>query len=389
MEIDVLAPDVNHSAADFGVDRVSKPGENSIRFGLTSIKGVGGPAADAVVMGRGEEGRASGAQAPQPARGPGGPYTSIFDLTTRVDLRAANKSTLEALIKAGAADNVSGHRAQKLAALESAIRAAATEQADRRAGQMSLLGGDAIETAPEPTLPDCPRLTDQEMLQFEKDLTGRYWSSHPLAEHEELLRNFASHAVRDVQGCHDQTPVVLAGLVIGVQERVIQRGKNEGKKMARFKIEGFNGTVDAVVFSDAYAQYRELLTENRVLFFAGDVDASRDEASVRVSDVYLPEHATRELAGTVHVALAEDISLMDAEDLIREHKGNRPLLFVLTSEAGLRIAIRADEAYNVDASPEFLNAAKKLFGERGVRVRAAPPKRKERKSFKRRAPANN
>jgi len=338
LEIDVLAPDINHSAADFAVDRETNPGAASIRFGFTSIKGVGGPASDAIVDGRGKERGAAGAQDPQPARGVSGArdpqparglsgsFESIYDLTTRVDIRAANKSTLEALIKAGACDQLGGHRAQLLAALESAIRAAATEQADRRAGQMSLLGGDAVESAPEPTLPDTPRLTDQEKLQFEKDLTGRYWSSHPLAEHEDLLRNFASHAVRDVQGCADQTPVVLAGLVIGVQERVIQRGKNEGKKMARFKIEGFNGTIDAVVFSEAYAAYRDLLTENRVLFFVGDVDGSRDECSVRVSDVYLPEHATRELAGMVQVALAEDISLMDVQDLIREHKGSRPLL---------------------------------------------------------------
>jgi len=62
---------------------------------------------------------------------------------------------------------------------------------------------------------------------------------------------------------------------------------------------------------------------------------------------------------------------------------------VLTSEAGLRVAIRADDSFNVDASPEFLAAAHELFGAHGVRVRAAPPQRKQRKSFKRRAPAGS
>ncbi|MHC4953515.1 MAG: DNA polymerase III subunit alpha [Planctomycetota bacterium] len=369
MQIDVRPPDINFSAADFGVDRDAqdpeKPG--SIRFGFTSIKGVGGPASEAIVHAREEDGA----------------FKSIFDLTSRVDLRAVNKGALESLIKAGACDELGGHRAQLLGSLESAIRAAATEQADRRAGQMnllgSLLGGGADADAPEPTLPDCPRLSDAEKLQYEKELTGRYWSSHPLAEHEELLRTFASHAVRDVQGCAEQTPVVLAGLVSGVQERVIQRGRNEGRKMARFRIEGFNGTVDAVMFSDPYAQYRELLTENRVLFFVGDVDASRDECSVRVADVHVPEEATRALAGMIQLDLTDQINIPDVEDLLREHKGDRPVLFALTPEPGLRVAIRADLAFGVDPTPDFLGAARLLFGYEHVRLRAAPPQRKERR----------
>ncbi len=371
LEIEVGAPDINHSASDFGVDRDGEGEAESIRFGFTSIKGVGGPASDAIVAGRATTGN-----------GDEGDFKSIFDLTTRVDLRTVNKGTLEALIKAGACDHLggerAGHRAQLMAALESAIRAAATEQADRRAGQMSLLGGGGAETA-EPILADCPRMTDAEMLQYEKELTGRYWSSHPLAQHEELLRTFASHSAREVQECADQVPVVLAGLVTGVQERVIQRGRNEGKKMARFRIEGFQGTVDAVMFSDPYSQYRELLTENRVLFFVGDVDATRDENSIRVNDVHLPEEATRALAGLVQFNLIDGIEISDIEDLLREHKGERAVLFALSPEPGLRVAVRADTAFGVDPTPEFMESAKALFGDRNVRLRAAPPQRKQRK----------
>ena len=182
----------------------------------------------------------------------------------------------------------------------------------------------------------------------------------------------------------DDVPVVLAGLVTGVQERVIQRGRNEGKKMARFRIEGFQGTVDAVMFSDPYAQYRELLTENRVLFFVGDVDATRDENSVRVNDVHLPEEATRALAGMVQFNLTDDIEISDVHDLLREHKGERAVLFALSPEPGLRVAVRADTSFGVDPTPEFMASAIALFGDRNVRLRAAPPQRKQRKGFRKR-----
>ena len=126
MGIPVLKPDVNRSGVDFVVEG------DAIRFGLTSVKGVGRPAAAAVVA----------------ARAKGSGFSSLFDLAARADHGAANKLTLEALIKAGACDGLKGHRAQLVHALDTVMRAAAEEQADRRAGQMSLLGGAG--PAPEP-----------------------------------------------------------------------------------------------------------------------------------------------------------------------------------------------------------------------------------------------
>src|SRR2546429_10018232 len=63
MGIEVLPPDVNSSAHDFAVV------EGKIRFGLNEVKNVGDAAARAIVRAREE----------------GGPFTSLFDFTERVD----------------------------------------------------------------------------------------------------------------------------------------------------------------------------------------------------------------------------------------------------------------------------------------------------------------
>jgi DNA polymerase-3 subunit alpha len=363
MEIEVRPPDINRSAPDFAVE------EGAIRFGFTSVRGMGGPAADALVRARQED----------------GPFRSLYDLAGRVDLRCVNKTGLEALIKSGACDSLGGEgaspglaRAQLLGALEGALRAGASEQADRRAGQMSLLGGGGMAEAAEPALPPCTPLSEQELLLLEKEMTGRYWSSHPLAEHEALVRTFASRTTRQVQECGEGTPVVLGGIVAQVQERVIQRGRNEGKRMARFRLEDFHGAVDAVMFSDAFAKYRELMTENRVLFAVGDVDAAREEHSVRVSDVYEPHEAPQALASQVSVRLPADADVPALLELVRAHKGERGLLLTVRTDDGLRVAIRPEEAYGVDASPEFLSAARGLLGEDNVTLRAAVPQRARR-----------
>ena len=357
MGIDVGKPDVNNSGVDFRVEG------DAIRFGLTSVKGVGRAAAQAVAD--------------------DGPYTSIYELASKVDIRVANKLTLESLIKAGACDDLDGHRAQQTEALDSAIRAAATEQADRRLGQMNLLG-EATETAAPPRLPDVPAWSEADVLRLERETTGRYWSSHPLAEHAALVRTFASHTTRTLRDCREGTPVVIGGLIVGLQERVIRSGRNEGKRMARFRIEDFQGTVEAVMFSEAFARMRELLKENEVLFCAGDLDAAREEVCVRVHAAYRPAEAARKLAGQVQVNIADESQLPQLLEVVERHRGDRPLMIGVSPEPGVHVIVRADRRHGVDPTPEFIEEARAIFGEEAVLLRAAKPQAREKPAWRRR-----
>ncbi|HIL01682.1 MAG TPA: DNA polymerase III subunit alpha, partial [Myxococcales bacterium] len=88
--LDVLPPDVNDSAQDFGVVGTA------IRFGFAGIKNVGAGAVASILAARDEEGR----------------YTSLFDFTRRVDARKVNRRVLEALVKCGAFDTLHDNRAR-------------------------------------------------------------------------------------------------------------------------------------------------------------------------------------------------------------------------------------------------------------------------------------
>jgi DNA polymerase-3 subunit alpha len=90
MGIQVLGPDVNESALQFGVNK-----EGKIRFGLGAVKGVGEAAVDAMIESRKKD----------------GPFTSIYDVVRRVNLRAANRKALESLAYAGAFDSLKVQRA--------------------------------------------------------------------------------------------------------------------------------------------------------------------------------------------------------------------------------------------------------------------------------------
>jgi DNA polymerase-3 subunit alpha len=90
MGIPVLGPDVNESGLQFSVNK-----QGQIRFGLGAVKGVGEAAVQALVEDRNAN----------------GPFTSVFDLVRRVNLRNANRKALESLAYAGAFDSLAIQRA--------------------------------------------------------------------------------------------------------------------------------------------------------------------------------------------------------------------------------------------------------------------------------------
>src|SRR5205807_9357608 len=109
MGIDVLPPDVNFSEYDFAVV------EGRIRFGLNAVKNVGDSAARAIVAARAE----------------GGPFSSLWEFTERVDPQVVNKRALESLVKAGALDSLDdAPRKGMLEAVDTALSWGGRQQAD-------------------------------------------------------------------------------------------------------------------------------------------------------------------------------------------------------------------------------------------------------------------
>ncbi len=116
MNIDVLPPAINESARDFTVT------QGKIRFGLTAVKNVGGAAIESIIGNRTES----------------GPFRSLYDFCSRIDLRKVNKKVMESLIKCGAFDATGARRSQLMAVLDKAMEQAQRVQKDRMRKQASL-----------------------------------------------------------------------------------------------------------------------------------------------------------------------------------------------------------------------------------------------------------
>ena len=166
MKIRILPPDINSSAATFSIER------GAIRFGLAAVRNVGENAIAVL----------------EHVREEGGPFRSLVDFCTRVDLRILNKRAIESLIKCGAFDSLGIDRNHLLASLNAAVTDAARRQRDLLSGQIGLFGDEAMaEIQQIGDFDDVPLCTPRERLIWEKEATGFYITGHPLEDNQETL----------------------------------------------------------------------------------------------------------------------------------------------------------------------------------------------------------
>jgi DNA polymerase-3 subunit alpha len=186
MGLMVLGPDINESNKGFAVN---KKGE--IRFGMMGLKGVGENAIECILEERNKR----------------GPYTSIFDLVKRVNLRAASKKSLESLAYSGAFDCFKEyHRAQyfinketNVCGLDIIINFGNKFQAQAQTTSNSLFGDMISMDIPTPVLPKVEPWALTELLDHEKDVTGMFMSGHPLDHFKFELKHYRLYPSQRVQ----------------------------------------------------------------------------------------------------------------------------------------------------------------------------------------------
>ncbi len=303
--IEVKPPDVNLSDIAFTVvydeGEPHDPSHGHIRFGLSAVKGVGEKAIRSILEEREKE----------------GPFKSLYDFCERVPLGAVNRSTIEALIKCGAFDEMHSieQRAAMSAALDSAIQTGQRAAADREAGQLNFFDAMTAQAGPERSegpdrLPDIQLPTvepwpTQELLRQEKEVLGFYVSSHPLNEHRDALHRFATCDVAQAKQLAADVPVVMGGMLTRVRPTMVKRGRSAGSKMAMLTIDDGRNTMEGVAFSDTYAECYPHLEVDRVVFLKGKIDRRREEPSIVVDKVIPIEQAPESLTETVKIVVQD------------------------------------------------------------------------------------
>jgi DNA polymerase-3 subunit alpha len=351
MGIAVEPPDINVSDANF------TPHESAIRFGLAAVKNVGHNAIDSIVAGRKKLGR----------------YRDIFEFAENVDLRLLNKRVLESLIKSGAMDSL-GRRAQLVAVIDKAIERAQKAQRDAESGQHGLFGVFQEEEAPETheQLPNVPDWDEHQRLASEKEILGFFITGHPLEKYADKLLGLNALGIAEVSAMKASTgkdeTITTAGIISNV--RVLK--SKRGEFYAQAALEDMSGSIDMIVFPEAYRRLQEKVKlEVPVLVKAGVRVEEGSNPKITTADIIPLEDAKVPLPRSLRIRIPVDGSTEMTVDalysLFTEQKGEARVLFDVERQGEFMVVMEA-EGYNVHPDRNFIARVEELCGRGSVRV---------------------
>ncbi|MCP4685429.1 MAG: DNA polymerase III subunit alpha [bacterium] len=343
-DIQILPPDVNESNIDFTVV------EGNIRFGLLAVKNVGEGPAGAIVRARGE----------------GGPFESLADLTSRIEARHLNRRTLESLIAAGACDSLGNNRAQMTEAVEALLEYGHKVMA--QTNTHDLFDGSGVEaTRVEPALPAIDDWSNHERLAKEKNMLGFFVSGHPLDRYRDELLSFATSPIDDLKQAVDGREVTVGGLLTAIKPMTDKKGN----QMAFATLEDFSGHVELILFSDCFEKAKEILEIDRIVLTSGRISTREGEQPKILSNEVLAmekitERFNCQLVIKLNPNCAED-TIEQALTTLDKFRGGVPVLLA-TRENGSEVYIKS-RRYAVTLDFELLNSLKELLGDSAAYLR--------------------
>ncbi|GHS98759.1 DNA-directed DNA polymerase [Synergistales bacterium] len=199
--VSVLPPDINSSNNSFTASG------DVIRFGLGAVEYVARSAVEAITVARKK-----------------GPFASLWDFVSRVDLKRVSKTAMENMAKAGAFDGISPNRAQMIAALPDFISNVQKQLEDD--GHYSLFGEELV--VEEPNLPDVEDYDVFGRLEFEKKAVGIYISGHPFDEHRERIVRHATCSIEEIPFWKSSAPARIGGIILAIANKTTKTGNNMG-----------------------------------------------------------------------------------------------------------------------------------------------------------------
>jgi DNA polymerase-3 subunit alpha len=246
MGLTVLPPDVNESVYKFKV-----AGNDSIRYGMGAIKGVGASAVEAII----EE------------RERNGVFASLPDLCRRIDLQRVNKRVFEALIKSGSLDLIGPNRASLTGELERSMHLGEQNSRAISVGQVDLFG---LSAAAENTA--VKDWSEAERLAGERETLGLFLSGHPITPYEPDLKFLVSARLADVGGPKPPPPAegarswsagkpaTVAGLVLEIRRRPNRVTLILDDRSARLEVS---------LYEEVFQQHRDIIVKDAILIIDG------------------------------------------------------------------------------------------------------------------------
>ncbi|GAA0600938.1 DNA polymerase III subunit alpha [Virgibacillus siamensis] len=332
MDIQLLPPSINRSYGKYSVEN------DGIRMGFMSIKGIGNNVVKQIIKVRKDDS-----------------YKSLFDLCMRVSLKVINRPVLEALVMAGAFDEIYGNRASLLASIDRAL-----EQGElfKEFTDQSSLFQDGVDL--EASYIEMEDFTQMKKLADEKELLGVYISSHPLKRYRSILEHHGYVSMAKVQHMEGQRNVKSAGIIHSIKVIRTKRGES----MAFVTVGDETGEMEGVIFPDVYRGVNPWLAEEQIVTFFGKIEARNNKLQWLMSKLEIFQNDDWEPDRNQRLFIkVTNQNSSDAFPAIKKiasgHRGNTP---IIVYHQPMRQTYKLSTEYLIDPSASCMELFRNYFG---------------------------
>lgn len=290
--IKVERPAINRSGVEFDV------ADGAIRYALGAIKGVGRAAVESVVV----------------ARRVAGDFRDLADFARRIDTKLVNRRTIEALIAAGAMDELEPERARAMAAIDGMLALSNRTRDAAAGGQSELFGGGTVQEAFR--IPPVEPWAPAERLRREHDAVGFFLSGHPLDDYEHVLKRLRVQRFAEFAQTVRANGTGVAKVAVSVIDKSERRTKS-GSKMGIVNLSDPSGQFEAILFSEGLQRYRDLLEPGRALVLRLSAVLDGDDVRPRIEDVEVLDDLAARQKQDLLVYLRDDKALASIAERVR------------------------------------------------------------------------
>lgn len=339
----VLPVDINESQYRFepvpDKHLEEKGSIRTIRFGMGGVKGVGEGAIENILN----------------ARQSDGPFKDLYDFCSRIDRHTVNKRAIEALIRAGAFDELEVNRRALLQSLPTAIEAA--EQSDRNADQTSLFGDDSGEIVAH-DIKNCKPWSLYETLIEEKKALGFYFSHHLFDVWRDEVRRFAPSPLAALK--ESKSTQWVAGVLIAF--RAFQL-KDKDERLYFLLIDDGSAQIEVTCDAHLYESCRHLINTDDLLLVEARVSRSKFNNTLRINAnaLFNLQSAREAVAKDLSVVLNEAIAPKQLHTLMNPYRAEPEngfngvaVRFVYQPQQDIACEILLGDEWRVRLNPQLL-----------------------------------
>ena len=334
--VNILPPSINKSKPYFSTEK------GNVRFSLSAIKGVGKAfAGEIAALNK--------------------TFSSFEDFLNSLP-QTANRRCVESLIKCGAFDEIAKNRRALLVKCDCEFDSVIKISRETGSGQMSMFGD--LKSTIISHKEDVSDFSENEKLEYEKELTGMYFSGNPFDAYRAKARAFSNVDILTLYDMPLQNEISLAlcGLVGKVTVKKIPSGE-----MAVFTLEDASAETEVIIFNKGYQQFKSLIAEHTpVCIFCRAVRDSNDRLSITAQKIYDLNKIEIGTEKKLYVKIDNKTSFDNAVKISSEFSGNNE--FIIYNSVTKEV-YRAEKKNFVTICNELIKKMDDLLGRDNVKIK--------------------